>query len=269
MDTKVTIASSTEEKCSFHKKPLFRFLLTIIIDILIPLGLYFGCQYFLDTVYAMIIAGVPPLVLIIIKFLRFRTFDAFGFIACLTFVISAVIGFTTEDPRTLLLGQALTTAMISCIFGLTLIPFERYCSCSKYRIRPLVFYSYQDIAPFSREKLGLPESIFQNVENQEILSKKQEIAQVYEWLYVNCSPFKRSCLLMTLVWFIGLFLNFLGQLIPILLHLSTDTIVVSGRILMVSITILCVLLTIICAKRGGKQMRAALETWKKEHTNVQ
>jgi hypothetical protein len=238
-----------------------RFLLTMLIDIILPLALFFSLQNFIKPVYALIFAGAPPFIMIIFKAIISRTFDALGFIVFIGFIISAIVGITTEDPIMLLLGQSFITGVICLIFTTTLIPF--YCC----QLRPLAYYLYQDLAPIKRIQLGLPENLFKNKQNEILISDKQEVAKVYEWIYTNCSSFRRSCYIITIIWSIGLFFGFIGQLILILIHLSINIIVIYGHVILTSITILCIVLTIIRVGKERKQTMILIEEWKKEHRN--
>jgi len=246
------------------KRYLPRLLLTILIDVIIPLGLLFVIQNYIKILYALIIAGIPPCLTVIVKVIRYRTFDALGFIICIGFIMSAIVGVTTQDPYLLLLGQSLVTAVMCLIYSVTLIPFER-CHPS-LKLRPLFFYFYQDLAPTTREQLGVPDNIF---EDQTLISDKQEVAKVYDWLYGNFSSFRRYCLLVTFTWSIGLLIGFLAQLILILVRVPVNTIAIYGHVALTSVMIICIVLTVILVAKERKQTMKQIETWKTEHLSMQ
>jgi hypothetical protein len=287
MDSDLPTLSPPEQKrtsfCSWRtfKHPIARFVMTMFIDIILPLGIFFGLQKTIKPVYALILAGAPPFVMVIIKVILTRTFDALGFISCIGFVASAIVGIATKDPITVLLGNALVTGVISSIFTISLIPFYR-CH-RRLQIRPLVYYFYQDLAPIKREQLGLPESIFINKqetineqyskdENEVLIPKvsdKQEVSKVYEWMFTTFPSFSRSCYLVTAIWSVGLFFGFLGQLILILIHLPINTIFTYNQVILVSIIVLCIILSINFIRRGRKKTMIHIEEWKREHLTVQ
>lgn len=271
MDPSTTTTENEFSAWKAFKKHFPHFILTMIIDIILPLGIFFGLQNILKPLYALILAGIPPFLMIIFKAISSRRFDALGFIVLIGFIISAVVGLTTEDPRMLLLGQAMVTGIICSIFTITLIPFYR--CYHRFQLHPLAYYLYQDLAPMKHTDLGLPENLFQNEqnstnENQHLLSRNQEVAKVYQWMYTNCSSFRRSCYIITIMWAIGLFFGFFGQLILILLYLSINIIVIYGHVALTSVTVLCIILTIICIKKERKQTMIIIEQWKKEHLNT-
>ena len=265
--------TSGHQPSTWHalKRYIPRLLLTIFVDIVLPLALFFTVQIFIKPVYAIICAGIPPLVMIIFKAIRTRTFDALGFIVLIGFIISAILGIVTQDPILLLLGQALITGIICLIFTVTLIPFYR---CHKRcQLRPLAYYLYQDLAPTTRAQLGLPENLFQNKdysdqETEPLVSDKHEVTKVYQWLYMNCLSFRRSCYVITIIWSVGLVFGFLGQLILILLRLSINIIVIYGHVILTSITVFCIVLCIIQVTKERKQTMIFIEQWKKEHLNL-
>jgi hypothetical protein len=255
-----------------------RFLITILVDVILPLVIYFGLQKRIKPVYALLVAGTPPLIMVIIKGLLSRTFDALGFLVFIAFLISAIVAVVTHNPIVLVLEKSVITAILSCIFGLTLIPFQ--CYQYHFPIRPLAYYFYQDLVPTKRNEVGLPDDLFNN-ENEIIdeqgndqlsvirLSHKEEVAQVYEWIYAHCSSFRSACYMITSIWSIGFLLEFLGRLTLILIRLSLNKILIYGHVILSSITILMILLTIICIAKERKQTLEFIEKWKKDHLNIQ
>ncbi|CAF1422726.1 unnamed protein product [Rotaria sordida] len=255
-----------------------RFLITILVDLIFPLIIYFSLQKRIKTIYILMIAGIPPLIMVIIKFILSRTFDALGFLVFIVFLISAIVGFITHNPIVFLLEKSIITGILSIIFGLTLIPLQ-YCQYYLH-IRPLAYYFYQDLVPIKRHDVGLPNYIFEN-EDESIneqyndehtikkLSYKKEIALVYEWLYIHCSSFRSTCYIITSIWSIGFLLEFLGRLTLILVRLSINKIVIYGYVILSSVTSIMILLTIICIVKERKQTLRFIKQWKNDSLNVQ
>jgi hypothetical protein len=256
-----------------------RFLITILVDLILPLVIYFSLQKRIKPVYALLVAGVPPLLMVIIKGILSRTFDALGFLVFIAFLLSSIVAVITHNPIVLLLEKSIITGILSVIFGLTLIPF-RCCHC-RFQIYPLAYYFYQDLVPTKRTEVGLSDSIFEDEqeiiddqhENNKIsvveLSHKEEVAQVYKWIYTHCESFRISCYLITSIWSVGFLLEFLGRLSLILVRLSVNKIVIYGHVILSSITVLMILLTIICIAKERKQTLKFIEQWKKNHLKAQ
>ncbi|CAF3519516.1 unnamed protein product [Rotaria socialis] len=261
-----------------------RLVITVLVDLICPLVLYLILQKRIKPVYALAAAGIPPFIMVIIKGIVSRTFDALGFLVFFCFVASAIAAVITSSPVILLLEKSLVTGVVSIIFGITLIPFR--CCSHRCRIRPLAYYFYQDLVPTKRKDIGLPDSIFEDEQQQlpdnqfsemqeenllslPVLSHKQEVAQVYEWIYRHCSSFRLSCYLITSIWSIGLLLEFLARLFLILIRLSIEKIFIYGHIILSAMTTLLIILTILCITRERKQTLKSIETWKKEYFSTQ
>jgi len=255
-----------------------RFLLTILIDVILPLAIFFSIQKYIKPVYALLVASSPPLLMVTIKAIFYRTFDALGFIVFITFAISAIVAIITKNPIILLLEKSLVTGIISLIFATTLIPF--HCCHRRCRLRPLAYYFYQDLVPTTRTQIGLPENIFNEEEEDQIddsysqlkeelslpkLSNKQEVAQVYEWIYTHCSSFRISCYIITSIWAVGFFLEFFARLTLIIIHLSVNKIVIYGHIILSLITVLLIVSSIICITIERKHTLIFIEKWNVEH----
>ncbi|CAF4825588.1 unnamed protein product, partial [Rotaria magnacalcarata] len=62
------------------------------------------------------------------------------------------------------------TGFVSIVFGITLIPFR--CCPHRCRIRPLAYYFYQDLVPTKRKDIGLPDSIFEDEQQEQLLDNQ-------------------------------------------------------------------------------------------------
>lgn len=269
MTTKSKIPFSIWKTFKHH---IPHFLLTIFFDIILPLVIYFALQKRLKPVYALLISGSPPLFMVILKAILSRTFDALGFLVFIGFLISALVALVTHNPIILLLEKSIITAILSVVFGVTLIPCR--CCPSRCRIRPLAYYFYQDLVPTRHSELGLPYSIFidqddeQNEENQRNLSAKEEVAQVYEWIYQHCSSFRSACYLITSVWAGGYLIEFLARVILILMNSTINKIFIYGHVILTSITIVCIILTVVCISKERRQTLKFIEQWNEQHTTI-
>jgi len=282
-----SISSSTESaEIRFSiwrtfKHHIPRFILTMLVDIILPIIIYYTLQLHIKPVYALLLAGVPPFLMVIFKGILARTFDALAFLVFSGFIISGVIAIITRNAIVLLLEKSTVTGISSIVFGLTLIPVR--CCHHRCRVRPLAYYFYQDLVPTTRAEIGLPENIFPPEEQQQQqqspsnpeeevliprLSDKQEVSKVYEWIYTHCSSFRFSCYMITGVWSIGLLSEFVVRLILILLHLSINEIFFYANVILTSVTIVCILLTIMFVMRERKQTIRFIEQWKREHLQL-
>ena len=257
-----------------------RFIITILIDVIAPLLIYVLLQKRIKPVYALLAASSPPLIMVIVKALWLWVFDALGFLIFFTFAIAAVVAIVTRNAFVLLLEKSLVTCILSIMFGLTLVPFR----CSRYRWRPLAYYFYQDLVPTRRADIGLPDSLFSNEHVQtgdrysklkeellttETLSSRQEVAQVYEWLYANCRSFRLSCYSITSIWSIGFLLEFLARVTLILIFRSVSEVVIYGHIALSTITVIMLLSTGISITIERRYTLAFIERWRLAHDTAE
>ena len=251
-----------------------RFLITMIVDVILPFVIYLLLQKRTNSVNALLAAGFPPLIMVIIKGVVARTFDALGFLVFIAFAASAVAAIITGNATIILLEKSLVTGLISIIFGITLIPLR--CCHHRCQIRPLAYYFYQDLVPTKRAQVGLPDIIFEDDEILDIqdeslipkLTHKQEVAQVYAWIYAHCSSFRFSCYMITSIWAVGLLLEFLARLCLILLGLKTQLIVIYSHVILSLITSLLILLTILCITRERKETLKLIQKWKLRYLDI-
>ena len=247
-----------------------RLLITILVDVILPFLVYLLLYKQVKPVYALLGAGIPPLMMILIKGVVSRTFDALGFIVFTGFAGSAIAAIITRNPIILLMEKSLVTGLTSFIFGITLIP----CRCCRWR--PLAYYFYQDLVPTKRIHVGIPDLIFEDehellrtdVDDSRLirtLTPKEEIAQVYEWIYAHCPSFRTACYLITSIWAVGLLVEFLARLFLILIHLPPHKIFIYGHVILTTMTCLLILATIICIVRERKQTLKSIDQWKKEY----
>ncbi|UJR32946.1 hypothetical protein I4U23_020409 [Adineta vaga] len=258
-----------------------RFCLTILIDVIAPLIIYVHLQKHIKPVYALLAAGSPPLLMMICKAVWLCTFDALGFLVFFSFVVTALVAVISRSPIILLLEKSLITVVLSFIFGVTLIPFQ--CCKHRCRWRPMAYYFYQDLVPTKRADVGLPDHIFPTKEDKfdtnysrlneetigENLSHKQEVAQVYEWLYTNCSSFRRSSQIITSIWSIGYLLEFFVRFTLIITHFSVNKIVIYGHIILSTITVIMIALTVLCITIERKYTLAFIQRWRIQYFHTQ
>lgn len=66
-------------------------LTTILIDVLIPLAVYFLLKKFTTVLVALIVSGVPPFLHVIYGFIKHRKVNVLGCIFVLSYIISAIL----------------------------------------------------------------------------------------------------------------------------------------------------------------------------------
>ncbi|UJR19726.1 hypothetical protein I4U23_022860 [Adineta vaga] len=252
-----------------------RIFITATIDMFIPLLIYFILEHRIKPVYALLIAGTPPFLMVICKALWERSLDAIGLVVCVAFFISAMIAVLLNNPLILLFEKSLITGVGAVAFAITLIP-SHYCCSNKCQWHPLVYYFYHDLIPVKRTEFGLPDSLFNNNQYTELtelndnmrkqeISQMREASQVYSWLYQHCSSFRTSCYFMTVVWAVAFSIDFIIRFALVMSNLSVNTIYIWGQITFCITTIVCAILQIFTMLIERKHTLAFIEQWKIEH----
>ncbi|UJR17612.1 hypothetical protein I4U23_004508 [Adineta vaga] len=250
-------------------------IIICLIDIVIPLLIYFVLENRIKPVYALLAASSPPFFMVIVKIIWVRSFDAIGFVMFIAFITSAVLALVLKSPKILLLEKSLLTGVGAVVFAITLIPFH-YC-CNRCQLRPIVYYFYPDLIPITRAEFGLPDVIFDNNgyielkddKKKEILSNMKEAAQVYAWIYDHCSSFRISCYFMTCVWITAFSIEFIFRIIFISLNLSVNSIFIYGQIVFGIVVAGCAILQVCTMMIERKYTLAYIEQWKIENLIVE
>jgi hypothetical protein len=114
----------------------------VILEIGLPLGLYFGLRQPtgpLNPVWALLIAGCPPLAIVILKLVVKCKIDAAGLLAVTAFAAAAIVAAATQNARILLLEKSIITGAIGLVFAISLIPFQWTWKGRVHRLRPLTY----------------------------------------------------------------------------------------------------------------------------------
>lgn len=263
------------------KRNIRSLLITAVIEIILPLTLYLVLQKYIEPIYAFIIASIPALSMIIIKAIRRRAFDLVGFLICVAFLTSAIISVVSHNATILLLEKSFIMIVYFIVFVISMIPF--HLCFRRYQIRPIAYYLYQNLIPTGKADVGLPDSAFRDKQEQiidqnaKVLStndvqqnspSKEEVEEVYKWIYVHCAQFRRTCYLITISFSIAFLLNFLAQLTFVLIDLPINSIVIYGTVVPAVTLNLCFILCGICIKIERKSTLAYIRQWNIDHRST-
>src|SRR5437016_10687954 len=74
-------------------------MLMILFDIVLPIVLYFVLKNHIQEIWALIISGVPPFIIVVYGFIRNRRVDVLGLIIVVSFIVGAIVASLKDDPR--------------------------------------------------------------------------------------------------------------------------------------------------------------------------
>lgn len=93
------IEETKQARQKFGLKRLWGVLAILVIDIGLPMGLYFGLKNVLPEVYALLISGIPPFVWVLFKIIYKRKVDILGILIVIAYVVSAVISIVSGKKK--------------------------------------------------------------------------------------------------------------------------------------------------------------------------
>lgn len=263
-------SSSRFSSWSSFKHHMPRLLISITVDIIIPVILYFIVRGHMVPVYSLLIASSPSLFMVIFKGIWERSFDAIGFIVSAAFILSAILALLFKNPTILLLEKSWLTGAGAILFAITLIPFK----CGRFQCRPMVYYFYHDLFPVTRAEFGLPDGMFETDQYAELqddnrnrrsaVLNMREVAQVYSWLYDHCSSFRATCYFMTGAWVVAFAIECTTRYIMIISGMSMDAIFLYGQVIFLVIVMACAILQICAMIIERRHTLEYIAQWKLE-----
>lgn len=221
----------------------------LFFDVALPLALYYILNIWLATVYALIISGIPPLLRVIYLFIRRRRVDILGCIFVVSFILSAVLSLISGDARLALLRDSTTTALISLMFFVTLIPLRT----KWFTVRPLIFLFAQQMTAEAEP-----------VKWTDIEGEKQSLP-LMEWVWRECHVFRRYCYILCALWSAVLMGEFIAKVIMIKSTLTVDQIVLYGNIIVIVVIVVMTVGSTLYTRRMKKQIAVIAEEWRKKN----
>lgn len=221
----------------------------LFFDVALPLALYYILSIWLATVYALIVSGIPPLLRVIYLFIRRGRIDILGCIFVVSFVLSAVLSLISGDARLALLRDSTTTALISLMFFVTLIPLRT----KWFTVRPLIFL-------FAQQMTAEAEPIqWTDIEGEE------HSLPLMEWVWRECYVFRKYCYILCALWSAVLMGEFIAKVIMIKSTLTVDQIVLYGNIIVIVVIVVMSVGSTLYTKRMKKRIAVIAAEWRKNN----
>ncbi|CEG83555.1 hypothetical protein RMATCC62417_17456 [Rhizopus microsporus] len=230
----------------FYAKPM---IVMLVIDVGIPLAIYYGTKDAIGPLIALIISGIPPLLHVIYSFIRHRRLEILGCIFVVSFIVSAVLSLITGDVRLTLLRDSSTTALISVMFFVTLIPLQT----KWFDIKPMVYLISQQMFA------NAPPITWVDQSGQEQSSPRL----TFVWEHVKM--FRTYCYVLTFAWAVILMGEFAAKVIMIKSTLDIDHIVLYGNIIIITVSVTMALITSFSSRLIRKRSVVLVQEWMKEN----
>jgi drug/metabolite transporter (DMT)-like permease len=199
----------TEEDKKAMVRGFMFFLLTMVVDIGFPLGIYYGMKNYTSLIVALMVSSIPPLLLVIGKFIYKRKVDILGCLFVVGFVLSGIFALVSGDARLVLLRDSSVTCVVGACFLLTLIPIKT----KRFNNRPLQFLLYAQI-----------------IESLSPVTWRDEQGHEYtlsraDWLYTYVPYIRTYSIATSALWGVVLEVEFIIKVILITSSLTTDQVV--------------------------------------------
>ncbi|CAO3671458.1 unnamed protein product [Umbelopsis ramanniana] len=188
---------------------------TLFVDIVIPLILYYVLKNYISTLAALLISSAPPIVMIVGKFIIYRQFDPLGLIIVFGFVLSAILSVVDGNPRILILKDSIVSSATGAIFLLSLLPIR----LGKYNLRPLTY-------GISAEMMSAAPKV-QYVKDGEAI---EQTPTQFSWEHVKL--FRNGMRMLTAMWGVVLLLEFVARLIMYFSTLTIDQLVLYSNVVL-------------------------------------
>ncbi|KAI8581434.1 hypothetical protein K450DRAFT_298796 [Umbelopsis ramanniana AG] len=116
----------------------------IIMDVALPVLLYFVLKGPLgNPAYALLIGGVPALIMVILRLIYARSLDAIGILVFLAFLVSAIVAFASGDARILTFEKSIVTLILGVGFIITVLPIK----FRSVRLKPFMLLVIKQLIP--------------------------------------------------------------------------------------------------------------------------
>ncbi|KAI9030152.1 hypothetical protein CLU79DRAFT_734327 [Phycomyces nitens] len=135
-----------------------RFGFIIVVDALLPIGLYYILKSHMLAVWALVVSTAPVVASVIIQAIFLRRIDPIGMAVVFGFILSVILAVVDKDPKLLLMRESFVLAGVGGLCALTLLPL-RYKS---FELRPFTYYIAIDLIPMRTVSFHDPETKPQN-----------------------------------------------------------------------------------------------------------
>lgn len=198
----------------------------MLFELVLPIVLYYVLRGFVSPLLALLLAGVPTAIAVVVKGYKERKVDMMGVLMLMGFVVSAILAFVQSDPKLYLLRESAMTLAMGTMLILTLFPLRwRY-----HVLRPFMFYVARQIAISSN-----------------VLMNANTVREHWDWFWDYYSTFRYFLRALTGIWGLGLVSEFLVRVALINSLDEVDDVVYYSNIYMFIVMIVLGTLTVVSA----------------------
>jgi hypothetical protein len=198
----------------------------MLFELVLPIVLYYVLREFVSPLLALLLAGVPTALVVVVKGFKERKADMMGILMLLGFVVSAVLAFVQSDPKLYLLRESAMTLAMGTVLLLTLLPFN----WRHHVLRPFMFYVARQIALSSN-----------------VMMNANTVRETWDWLWDYWVTFRYALRALTGIWGLGLVSEFVVRFVLITSMEDVDDVVYYSNIYMFIVMVTLGTLTVLSA----------------------
>ncbi|KAI9497768.1 hypothetical protein BDB00DRAFT_756094 [Zychaea mexicana] len=190
--------------------------LHLMFELVLPIALYYALRTFTSPIISLVVAGIPPALVVVIKGIRDHKVDMMGLLMLLGFVASVLLALLESDPKLYLLRESAMTSAMALMLLVTLFPLRWRHSV----LRPFMFYVARQIAISST-----------------VMLPSETVRLHWDWFWSNWLSFRTFFRGLTGIWGIGLSSEFFVRVLLIYTVDEVDDIMYYSNIYMFTVTI--------------------------------
>jgi hypothetical protein len=198
----------------------------MLFELVLPIVLYYVLREFVSPLLALLLAGVPTALVVVVKGFKERKADMMGILMLLGFVVSAVLAFVQSDPKLYLLRESAMTLAMGTVLLLTLLPFN----WRHHVLRPFMFYVARQIALSSN-----------------VMMNANTVRDTWDWFWDYWVTFRYALRALTGIWGLGLVSEFVVRFVLITSMEDVDDVVYYSNIYMFIVMVTLGTLTVLSA----------------------
>ncbi|KAI8140400.1 hypothetical protein BJV82DRAFT_520434 [Fennellomyces sp. T-0311] len=220
----------------------------MLIEVGIPLALYYGLRNTIGVLYALVISGIPPFLYVIFVAIRNRRIDVLGCIIGISFILSGVVSIVSGDERAALIRDSAVAAVIGGMFLVTLLPIH-----TKWlTIRPLNYIMAQQMMAAVKYKWTDKDG-----------NRQEQNVMVWQWDHIRY--FRISMYLQTAAWGVLLILELMACILMVQSDMTVDEVVMYNNILTSTVVAVMVSASIAAGIYGHMLEKRIGKRWTEEN----
>lgn len=230
-------------------RQLGQLLSIIVINIGLPMAIFYVFEIFTTEIIALIVSSVPPLIHVIYVMIRERRVDVLSVIFVLAFALSAALTAVSANARVAILRDSIATVVIAVMFLLTLIP-----------IRTRWFKVYPITHLVNTEMMNEAGPIVWTNEHGQ-----EESMPRSDWTWDHVKRYRIFHCILSFFWGFLLLLQFTAVIMMLFLNATIDQIILYSNIILLIFLLILFPVTAYVMIRMRKHLIQAEEEWRAEH----